>query len=795
MSLSPVNHAVNLLNISFKVPEEQDDSKPAILDPTEQEAAFVQEQFMQSCPEGFTITKISRIYNQEIHARFLNRLAQMDKEAALFPTSWEDDPCSEARKYVIDHIWKNLTYTPPEFTDAKILLQWHGTTLERSELIAGGGIFPFGKQHSFHNEYLENDSYHEDYGNGICFSDSAQGASLLGKKVLVLSLVSVRSPYPVVSDKPFPYLRGKGAFKTYDAHLVPISRTTPNTPSSKHRLPSYHNQPHEWNECLIFQNSQASPLFIVELTPDPIKDSLNTDFTFERGYQAAQRGELELLKKWILQNKGRLQMTNDRGESLLFAAVAGNQKATLEWLFSQDNSLLKKFRLDGWTLTHVAAALGLKDIFKRLIEIDPSAIFAKNAQRLTPVEVAAFHEKIQILEPYAANLIEDHSLVQKLVQAPCELTLDFLLKNGLKIDCKDQDRNSLFHLAAKKGQAENISLLAEHKDFQANFLNEKNKQRETALYLAACNGHSAALFSLIHKGANPSQLNADGNSILHGAARGSYGALLHDMLSFPEIKGLLNAPNELGEFPLHHAIQGEAEPEVVRLLLAEKGDPNGADDNGFTPLHYAVMKGSVKCAQYLVQSGAIVVAKNDDQKTPLDLAISAGHDSFVFLFLQMLIDQGIAKDPSDQLITAATIDQQINSFIQEEEWVKANRVLNSAFERLETDFISSQLHKYWKAKKEKLEALAVASYEKKLLQEKKSTPRSSPSSTPRPLSRRNSSEPSSRSHSPSSPPRPISRKNSSEPSRLPQKRTSVSERNRRVSSDSDNSNNENCSLM
>jgi len=85
-----------------------------------------------------------------------------------------------------------------------------------------------------------------------------------------------------------------------------------------------------------------------------------------------------------------------------------------------------------------------------------------------------------------------------------------------------------------------------------------------------------------------------------------------------------------GMTPLHWAADSGDE-ELFLMLLAMLGEGpeafkkvNIRDDNGDTPLHYAVLTERRSVAELLAARGADLYAENDDGETPCALAIAQG---------------------------------------------------------------------------------------------------------------------------------------------------------------------------
>jgi ankyrin repeat protein len=64
---------------------------------------------------------------------------------------------------------------------------------------------------------------------------------------------------------------------------------------------------------------------------------------------------------------------------------------------------------------------------------------------------------------------------------------------------------------------------------------------------------------------------------------------------------------------------------AVRAFIKRDTDVNSADDEGYTPLHWAAENGFVPFAKLLLSKGADPGAATRDGWTPLDLAKTEGH--------------------------------------------------------------------------------------------------------------------------------------------------------------------------
>ena len=91
----------------------------------------------------------------------------------------------------------------------------------------------------------------------------------------------------------------------------------------------------------------------------------------------------------------------------------------------------------------------------------------------------------------------------------------------------------------------------------------------------------------------------------------------------PTPPGNINATNEHGNTELLRACIADTRgnhTDTIIKLLRQGADPNIADSAGYTPLHYAVMKGNLAVVNVLLQKGANRDAISISGSTPLSLS-------------------------------------------------------------------------------------------------------------------------------------------------------------------------------
>ena len=74
--------------------------------------------------------------------------------------------------------------------------------------------------------------------------------------------------------------------------------------------------------------------------------------------------------------------------------------------------------------------------------------------------------------------------------------------------------------------------------------------------------------------------------------------------------------------PLHYATKQKCKQKTLRLMLYAGANVNAKDYYGETPLHEAIRDNDKKMVKFLVETGADIYQKNNQQESPLELSTS-----------------------------------------------------------------------------------------------------------------------------------------------------------------------------
>ena len=171
-------------------------------------------------------------------------------------------------------------------------------------------------------------------------------------------------------------------------------------------------------------------------------------------------------------------------------------------------------------------------------------------------------------------------------------------------------------------------------------VNATNQENETALLAACMYGQDFKIRVLLDAEADPNIPNKNGNTCLHYAVDDD---CPKEVLQAIIDKGAdVNATNQENETALLAACM-YGQDFKIRVLLDAEADPNIANKNDYTCLHFSVLGNcSKEVIQTIIGQGADVNAKNQESQTALLLACEKGNTDIVNILLSAGADPNIA---------------------------------------------------------------------------------------------------------------------------------------------------------
>jgi ankyrin repeat protein len=235
-----------------------------------------------------------------------------------------------------------------------------------------------------------------------------------------------------------------------------------------------------------------------------------------------------------------------------------------------------------------------------------------------------------------------------------------LLADGANPDIRDVNGWSGLLICARDGWAEHLEIIKILLDAGAD-VNEKTvKYGSTPLLLAANNGHLSIVRELIRRGANVNALSKSGlTAIVYAAGNGhldivkeliAAGAIVDDEVFKEAIDGgqvvVLKYLMTLGQLPEDAVLTAvnNNQANIIRTLAKA-----GANMNFGFPVHNAIRPDAHDCLIALCAGGTDLNLVNNDNISPLTLAIQLGYHKAIKVLGEYKVNLNILEDDMSYL--------------------------------------------------------------------------------------------------------------------------------------------------
>lgn len=225
--------------------------------------------------------------------------------------------------------------------------------------------------------------------------------------------------------------------------------------------------------------------------------------------------------------------------------------------------------------------------------------------------------------------------------------LESLLKVKQKL-LSDLEVKDIF-TACQIGDLEFIRHEINSKWFKKSFVNLIHPNGFTPLQIAAFHNHLEIVILLLKNGADLEVRDKNGYLAIHWAAKRGAFPIVKCFLDLDKKKKLINDRGEYGRTPLHMSVHN-GRMKVTHLLLEQGADINAQTESGdhcLTPLHEAVNMRNFNMVQLLTSYFSLNIMLTDENgRTPLYYAVSDGEIQIIE-FLLKHPSFSHPKDPSD----------------------------------------------------------------------------------------------------------------------------------------------------
>uniref|UniRef100_A0A6B2L239 Uncharacterized protein n=1 Tax=Arcella intermedia TaxID=1963864 RepID=A0A6B2L239_9EUKA len=336
----------------------------------------------------------------------------------------------------------------------------------------------------------------------------------------------------------------------------------------------------------------------------------------------------------LLENKASCRYKDENEKSILQVAIENKNIDILKSLLEKDKKIVNKTWKSGHTALHYTVQNSYpKEIIKLLVDYnaDPSKEIKK--------EESAFDIASPEIQSILVRAIDLSWLEGGIIHT--DVMKKFLERHAPKhfINGKSKNGRTALHWICHHGKTEIVSHLLELKAD----IKEQDENGETPICLAIKAGHLDLVRYLVKMNYHTTPLYNEKTFLHVAAAEGK-----EDIVSFLINNGAeLNAMDNNGRTPLQYAITAKNN-NIVTLLIQKKADITTSDKYGANSLHWAARAGDLGILKHLLTLNShkqFINQPNIYHFTPLDYANMEKNQEVLNTLQQV---GAVAKPPVDK---------------------------------------------------------------------------------------------------------------------------------------------------
>ncbi|XP_067648871.1 ankyrin repeat domain-containing protein 50-like [Haliotis asinina] len=330
--------------------------------------------------------------------------------------------------------------------------------------------------------------------------------------------------------------------------------------------------------------------------------------------------------KFLMRNGANASQVDDYGNNVLHLACRSREMDVVKYLLSQTSVDINRKGDKGRTPLMVAVIYKYRDVFEFLMQngADVSQVDDKGDNVL---HCACLHGQLGVVKHLLSQTNIEINRRGKDGRTPLMVAviqglryvMELLIRNGADVSQVDEEGNNVLHLACKFGLLDVVEYLLSQNSVD---INTRGRGAMTPLMMAVVYRHSDVFKFLMRNGADVSQVDDYGCSVLHLSCRGREMDVVKYLLSQSSID--INKKGDKGMTPVMVAVICRYR-DVLEFLMQNGADVSQVDDSGHNILHLASQSGRVEMVNYILSQNRVdIKARDNGGKTAAMIAKSRG---------------------------------------------------------------------------------------------------------------------------------------------------------------------------